>query len=529
MTLPDWPESRGTCAALPDRAESSLMTSLAELTREHSPLDRDDVDHLHRLIAEWAFLADLCFADLLLYVRSGDGRWLIVDQVRPATNQTMYVTDYVGSWADGDGAEIIERAAATSEVVEGDIELTGDPDVTTARMTAIPVRRNGEVIAVLSKQWKPRIGRDVGELERNYSRIFDEFVRMIEEGTFPFKGRVADSSAAPRIGDGVLTLDSSGTVTYVSPNANSALHRVGIQANPIGMRLAELGFHDGPVRQAFERREPIVEEFEQGADVTLLCRCVPLVRSSEADTNNTEVLGGLLLVRDVTELRKRDRLLLSKDATIREIHHRVKNNLQTISSLLRLQARRLTNPEAKAAVSESVRRIRTIALVHESLSREPGEDIAFIEIVRPLLRLAEEGLQSPDRPVRFTVTGDGGRIPANTATPLSVVLTELLQNAIDHGFPEGSGGGDVVVLLSPHRGRLNVRVVDNGRGVDPGFDIDDVTGLGLSIVRTLVTTELNGTITISPASSTDLEAVALGDGSTRQHGTVIELCVPTDD
>lgn len=506
------------------------MTSLADLAHEHSALDRDDVDHLHRLVAEWAFLADLCFADLLLYVRSDDGRWLIVDQVRPATNQTIYVTDYVGSWAEGGDADLIERAATTGESVEGDIELTDDPDITTARMTAIPVRRKGVVIAVLSKQWKVRTGREVGELESNYSAIFDEFVRMIEAGTFPFEGRVADSSAAPRIGDGVMTLDSAGTVTYVSPNANSALHRVGIQANPIGMRLAELGFHDGPVRQAYERLEPIVEEFEQGADVTLLCRCVPLVEVAAGEAGGTaEVTGGLLTVRDVTELRKRDRLLLSKDATIREIHHRVKNNLQTISSLLRLQARRLTNAEAKAAVSESVRRIRTIALVHESLSREPGEDIAFLEIVRPLLRLAEEGLQSPDRPVRFTVTGDGGRIPANTATPLSVVLTELLQNAIDHGFPEGSGGGEVVVLLSTHRGRLNVRVVDNGRGVDPGFELDNATGLGLSIVRTLVTTELNGTITISPASSADLDAVGLGDGSTRQHGTVIELCVPTDD
>jgi len=292
------------------------------------------------------------------------------------------------------------------------------------------------------------------------------------------------------------------------------------------MRLAELGFHDGPVRQAFERFEPVVEEFEQGADVTLLCRCVPIVTTTGP---GREIAGGLLLVRDVTELRKRDRLLLSKDATIREIHHRVKNNLQTISSLLRLQARRLTNPEAKAAVQESVRRIRTIALVHESLSREPGEDIAFIEIVRPLLRLAEEGLQSPDRPVRFTVTGDGGRIPANTATPLSVVLTELLQNAVDHGFPEGSGGGEVQVALSQVNRNLTVRVVDNGRGVDPAFDIDQVKGLGLSIVRTLVTTELNGTIDIRPATPDDLSGAGLGDGYKRQHGTVIELCVPTDD
>ena len=207
----------------------------------------------------------------------------------------------------------------------------------------------------------------------------------------------------------------------------------------------------------------------------------------------------------------------------------MKNNLQTISSLLRLQSRRLTNLEAKAAVQESVRRIRTIALVHESLSREPGEDIAFIEIVRPLLRLAEESLQSPDRPVRFTVSGDGGRIPANTATPLSVVLTELLQNAVDHGFPEGSGGGDVNVMLGNADRRLRVRVIDNGRGVDPSFELDLATGLGLSIVRTLVTTELNGTIEIRPATTAELDRAGLGDGSSRQHGTVIELVVPNDD
>jgi two-component sensor histidine kinase len=503
------------------------MTSLAELAREHTTLDRDDIDHLHRLTAEWAFLADLCFADLLLYVRSDEGKWLTVDQVRPATNQTIYATDYVGSWANGDEAELIERAAETGQRVEGAIENdSGGAEVNHARMLAMPVRRDGKIIAVLSKEWKVRAGRPLGELERNYSFIFEEFAQMIEVGTFPFAGRVADSSAAPRVGDGVLTLDATGTVTYVSPNANSALHRVGIQANPVGMRLAELGFHDGPVRQAFERREPIVEEFEQGADVTLLCRCVPLVTTTES---GSEIAGGLLLVRDVTELRKRDRLLLSKDATIREIHHRVKNNLQTISSLLRLQARRLTNPEAKAAVQESVRRIRTIALVHESLSREPGEDIAFIEIVRPLLRLAEESLQSPDRPVRFTVGGDGGRIPANTATPLSVVLTELLQNAVDHGFPEGSGGGEVNVALSHLDGRLTVRVVDNGRGVEPSFELDQAKGLGLSIVRTLVTTELNGTIEIRPASTVELELAGVGDGSSRQRGTIIELTVPTDD
>jgi len=503
------------------------MALLSDLAREHTSLHRDQVAHLHRLMSEWGVLADFCFADLLLYVRTGDENWLTVGQVRPSTSQTIYDTDWVGSWANESERAVLSRAHETGKISEGEVQVEELADL--ARMQAIPVRHRSEVIAVLTREWVDRAGRQSGALERTYMSIFDRFAKMIVEGSFPFPGRVQDSSAAPRVGDGVLTVDEDARVRYLSPNANSSLHRVGIHTNAVGMRLAELGFHDGPVRQAFERKVPVIEEFEQGSDVTLLCRCVPIISAGN-------VTGGVLLLRDVTELRKRDRLLLSKDATIREIHHRVKNNLQTISSLLRLQARRLTNAEAKAAVSESVRRIRTIALVHESLSREPGDDVTFIEIVRPLLRLAEEGLQSPDRPVRFEVQGDGGRIPSAIATPLSVVLTELLQNAVDHAFPDGSRGGRVVVGLDNDETRLAIRVTDNGKGVAPDFDVDSATGLGLSIVRTLVTTELNGSIDMRAATPTDLKEVGLDDGGLGAGpgdtpagvGTVVELVVPVE-
>ena len=494
------------------------MASLADLAREHTSLSREEIVHLNRLVTEWGMLADFSFSDLLLYLPAHNGEWLIVGQIRPATGQTIYQTDWVGSWANNSERPVLSTALESGEISQGVIKVEDLPDE--AQMMAIPVAMEGRVIAVLTKEWVVQTGRRPGELEHVYSTIFERFAKMIAAGEFPYPSRVGDSSAAPRVGDGVMLLDGDARVRYVSPNANSALHRVGIQSSALGMRLSELGFYDGSVRQAYERRVPVIEEFEQGSEVTLLCRCVPIIEGGE-------VSGGVQLVRDITELRKRDRLLLSKDATIREIHHRVKNNLQTISSLLRLQARRLTHPEAKAAVSESVRRIRTIALVHEALSREPGEDVTFIEIVRPLLRLAEEGLQSPDRPVRFTVRGDGGRVPANIATPLSVVLTELLQNAVDHGFPEGSGGGQVVVSLFNDETRLAITVVDDGRGLSSDFDLDAVTGLGLSIVRTLVTTELNGHISMRPVKAEDLHQVGI-TGIDAVHGTVVELLVPVE-
>jgi len=493
------------------------MATLGELSRQYTSLERDEIDHLQRLIGEWGLLADLSFADLLLYVPDEAGKWIVLAHVRPATGQTIYQVDYVGSPAEtADELPLLTKAYHEGEICEGEIDVESVPE--RVRMMAIPVRWNGRVIAVLTREWASRSSRQPGELERTYIGLFQRFGSMIAEGLFPFSGPVADSSAAPRVGDGVLVLDEEARVRYASPNAVSALHRVGIGANAVGMRLAELGFNDSPVRRAYETRLPVIEEFEQTADVTLLARCLPVLAGGE-------VTGGVLLCRDVTEVRKRDKLLLSKDATIREIHHRVKNNLQTISSLLRLQGRRLSSPEAKAAVAESVRRIRTIALVHETLSREPGDDVAFLEIVRPLLRLAEEGLQSPDRPVRFTVQGDGGRLPSTIATPLSVVLTELLQNAVDHGFPEGSNGGDVVVVLDNHDGTLDIRVINDGRGLEQGFELNAAVGLGLSIVRTLVTTELDGTISMRAGDPDDFRAVGLGE-QPKGAGTVVDLTVP---
>ncbi len=493
------------------------MATLVELTRQHTSLQRDQVAHLQMLVSDWGMLADLSFADLLLYAPSRDGGWRILAQVRPATGQTIYIDDYVGLPPTYTDTSLLERCLSSGAIIEGETAAPNTPEP--ARIEAIPVRHQGVPIAVLGREWSERSGRQPGGLERTYVSLFERFAAMIAEGAFPYAGQVADSSAAPRVGDGVLVLDQEARVHYGSPNAISALHRVGITANAVGMRLAELGFNDAPVRQAYERRLPVIDEFEQTPEVTFLARCMPILAGGE-------VTGGVLLLRDVTEVRTRDKLLISKDATIREIHHRVKNNLQTISSLLRLQGRRLQSTEAKAAVAESVRRIRTIALVHETLSREPGDDVAFLEIVRPLLRLAEEGLQSPDRPVRFTVTGDGGRLPSTVATPLSVVLTELLQNAVDHGYPEGdSRGGQVVVQLTHDDDQLRIRVINNGRPLDPAFDIDSATGLGLSIVRTLVTTELNGTITMRPGEPDDFLDAGLGD-QPRGAGTVVDLTVP---
>jgi two-component sensor histidine kinase len=222
-------------------------------------------------------------------------------------------------------------------------------------------------------------------------------------------------------------------------------------------------------------------------DGTMRVRTVPL-------TPQGERIGAMVLVRDVTELRRRDRELVTKDATIREIHHRVKNNLQSVAALLRLQARRLDEPRGKAALNEAVRRVGSIAIVHETLSQTLDERVEFDEIADRVLAMVVDYSAASGgaggRGVLSRRVGTFGVLPAQVATPLAMVLTELLQNAFEHGL-DGAGSSLEVTALRQD-GRLRITVSDDGRGLPPGFDPHSAGNLGLQIVRTLVGGELGG-------------------------------------
>ena len=248
-------------------------------------------------------------------------------------------------------------------------------------------------------------------------------------------------------------------------------------------------------------RAPRETEVEGNGSVVQL-RAIPLV------VNGLRT-GALVLVRDVTELRHRERELMTKDATIREIHHRVKNNLQTVAALLRLQARRLEAPEARAALEEAVRRVGSIATVHETLSHAPEEIVDFDEVAARVAAMAGE-VSSAEAQVRPVLNGRFGLLPSAVATPLALVLAELLQNALQHGLgPSPDGGQDAMleVAVSRSQDRLTVTVQDNGVGLPEEFDLDSATSLGLQIVRTLVLTELGGRLEVKPRAGGGTRAV----------------------
>lgn len=469
------------------------MASLAELSRLGTCLNTRQLTHLQNLIGWWSLLADISFADLLLLAPAdAEGTtFAVLSQVRPTTSQTLYRDDHVGFIVTEIDRPLAARAYRLGETVEGEIRLALAHQ--RARVLCVPVRCDGQVIAVLSREVAPDFAavRSLGELEGTYLGVFELFANMVARGQFPYPGDEISTDEVPRIGDGVLLVDNDARITYASPNALSSLHRIGVPGNAAGRRLSELGVDQMMVRSAINSGMPSSGEVER-REVTVQVLALPILDGDERR-------GAMVLLRDVSELRRRDRLLMSKDATIREIHHRVKNNLQTISSLLRLQGRRISAPEAKEAIEVSVRRIRAISMVHETLANEEGDDVSIIDIARQLVATTRDFVRA-DKPIRFAVEGDVDVVASDIVTPLAVVLNELLQNVVDHAFPDGSVRddgyvGSVTVSFDlVGSDRLVMKVIDDGVGIPDDFSVDEQGGLGMSIITALTRSDLDGLI-----------------------------------
>ena len=474
---------------------SGFVGTLDQMAQERTDLSREEVEWLHGLVATWSLVADLGLSDLVLWLPTwNDGGWVAAAQVRPATAATSVPEDVVGAFTPRGRRPELDRARLTGRV---------EP-AAPGRCEAVPVSRarggrSGEdtdrVIGVISRHRTDRgEGTPSGRLETEYLEIARLMLGMVAEGRYPPTGWAAGADAPPpRAGDGLLRLSEDGRVTFASPNAVSAFRRLGLAPDLVGSDLAHtatrLWHRPGPVDESLAlvasgRVAGDAEVENRSASVSL--RAVPLEETGRQ-------VGAVVLVRDITDLRRRERALLSKDATLREVHHRVKNNLQTVGALLRLQSRRVTAEEAREALAEAERRVSAIAAVHDILSQEPGETIDFDDVTERLTLLAGDLMPAqPNGAVpRIVRSGSMGEIPTDLAGPLAMALSEIVQNAVEHA-------GARVIEVRPSRSSdcLVVEVRDDGEGVPTGGP--DQAGLGLQIVRMLIEEDLGGEVRIGP-------------------------------
>ena len=472
------------------------MATLAELISDNSKLSADEADHLAELVAEWRLLADLSFADLVLWlpIRRDEKSWpegyVAIAQIRPTTAATVFSNDLIGSNINWGARPRIDQALSESEIVrDTQPELVGEIMI---KEETIPVNFKGKTLAVISRHRNSDLMRLPSKLELNYREIAHKIYKMVAQGTFPIRNSLYSSESAPRVGDGLIRLDVNGTIFFASPNARSALSRVGFQKELEGENLGAVfaSLHKGENLPTDESWQTSLSgkslrrtEYESPAAVIDIL-VIPL-------TEGNDRIGAIVLLHNITELRNRDRALITKDATIKEIHHRVKNNLQTVSALLRLQSRRVTDPIASEALSEAVRRVASIALVHETLSNQSSEFVEFDQVFEQIVKNA---LELNTRKIQFKKVGDFGAFDSKTATALSLVITELIHNALEHGLNEI--GDQLIVEVVKKANNYQVSVCDNGAGLPSEFNIEMSANLGLQIANTLTKNELNGSLNL---------------------------------
>jgi two-component sensor histidine kinase len=471
------------------------VSTLSQLISDYGVPNKANIEWLTRLQSEWQLVADLLFADLVLWVPTKDGSFVAAGHARPSSAATVFYRDISGQPIRKEWLATVKQAFETAQIVEqkSSDTVAGLP----TRFSAIPVQKeslleqdNTGPIAVITRHTNLSESRTPNKIQLNYVSCGNELLSMITEGTFPdYSSPTGRRRGAPRANDGLLRLDVDGNVSFASPNGLSAFSRLGIEGEIEGKSLAEVATKIVKAQSTVDESLPLVLTGKapwradlESKDVSLSVRAIPLMKAGART-------GAIVLCREITELRRQEQQLLTKDATIREIHHRVKNNLQTVASLMRIQMRRTTSDEAKEALEQAIRRVSAIALVHNTLAEGFSDEVNFDEVFESSMRLVGELATDSSREIKLRIDGKFGQLDSGLATPLAVALTEVVTNAASHGL--GEHGGRILITPRQTAKQLTIEVEDNG----VGFEKDAIgKGLGTQIIKTLIEGELRGKI-----------------------------------
>jgi two-component sensor histidine kinase len=483
--------------------------SVRRLCEANTPLTAAEIGRIERLANSLPLFAELAQADVFIDcpTRNPDIA-IVVAEANPPAGRSLYLAPVVGELALRENEPGVLETLSTGRPTPGRRGVTqeGRP----VRQSVVPVRSDdGRTIGALimeqdiSEQLKQEA--QVGLLSETTERLTETLLSMaMKVQTLP-----------SLLQEGLLILDPEGRVSYANQTTLRFLQDLGGPDDPVGRAVTELplGYLAGDLAES-----KVISRELQAACASFQLRAIPMVYQQKA-------VGQIILLRDITEIRVKEKELMIKSVVIKEIHHRVKNNLQTIASLLRLQARRIENPELRRIFGESINRIASIATVHEALSKGGIELVDLRQVTADILRLIRGGMLHPDRAIAIEIRGERLIIRSDKATSVALIMNEVVQNAIDHAFA-GMESGWIEVALAEEGDVIQVTVTDNGVGLPAEFNSQASGHLGLQIVRTLVEHDLKGTLEICTTARGGTE-VAIRfprtEGETRYAGSDLAL------
>jgi two-component sensor histidine kinase len=458
-------------------------------------LTEEDIAFLQKIENDMPIVADISRGDLLIYCLISPNRAAVVAQARPHSIAPIRPESLVGRTISAAEEPLVLQALDRGRSSQGNRTLI--PDGAPVLQEVHPIRnKEGKVLGALS------IETNLIEHERHRrrSKVFQRAVGQFQE--MLLRGELEGAEQLSPFGehDGIMVVDSQRWIRYASGIATNLYRRVGHLDSLVGKPTSELETEDEAlVVRALQEKRCIEEETHEGhrewikkaIPLTSRWEVVGLRRFLGLPLSRPRLVGAVLAVHDETEVRRKERELKVKSAMIQEIHHRVKNNLQIIAGLLRMQGRRSESEEVRRALDDSVARILSVAVVHEFFSQQEARVINIKDVSQRIVTHTRQGILQPDKRIRLTLSGPNIYLPAQQATTCALVVNELLQNAVEHGY-ERKPGGTISVNLQDDGNSVVIAVADDGQGLPDDFSLEQADSLGLQIVQTLVQDDLKG-------------------------------------
>jgi two-component sensor histidine kinase/PAS domain-containing protein len=465
-----------------------------------SGLPESDLQLLQNIQRGMQITADLSRSDILLLFPRNANEVVVVAQAQPHSISSLYAASLVGKTLTSNDVPVILEAWHKCRHVHAQRDLvpSGAPLV----QHVYPIRGHDRAVIAL---FSVEVSLIQLERHRNRHLSFRQAIEALK--LMCMRGELAEAAALSPFGewDGVLLVDAQRRITYLSGIANNLYRRLGYMEDLRGRRLSYLDTRDDAMDvAALNTRQPLEAEAQEGNRIWIR-KVLPVWGPSvfsgwwsvvPRQKRPGDVRGVLIMVHDATEERLKKQELQVKTTMIQEVHHRVKNNLQGIAAMLRMEARRTKHKEALQAINEAISRILSVAVIHEFLSRDVTQTINIRDVCQRILTQSQQVAVAPGRQISLSVEGPNIYLPSQQATACALVVNELIQNALVHGF-EIKKHGQVQILLADGGDQVCLEIRDDGDPLPADFRLETAKSLGLQIVRTLVQDDLHGTLAIA--------------------------------
>lgn len=449
---------------------------ISENCRRYSNLSGMRINMLQRINKVLPFVADLTYTHIAVYVKAKDNNnFAVVSTIEPHTAFNPFKQILLGKLIPYIQEPLIKKCMDSKKNCHGRRELDFGKFID---MYTFPIIDDNTVVAVICMEANSDDAQKDG-----FSRLMKTAMILLQNAD---KNANASMYKSISSRDGIIITDKDERIIFANMVASRIYHVLGIN-NLIGCHIFDHQLTMHIIKETILNKHPYEKEFEAG-NLIIIKRDIPIMEAGNLVTR-------IIILSDVTEIRKKDRELLIKSAVIQEIHHRVKNNLQTIASLLRLQARRSNSPEVKEALKESINRILSISIVHEFLSQQGNENIDVVEVTRNILTLIKQSMLDENFNLTTKFPDNNIILPSKQASSLALIINELILNSIEHGFA-GKNEGLIGLNITQNSRAYIIELYDNGSGIPENFATQSKKSLGLQIIRNLVEGDIGGNFTL---------------------------------